>query len=235
MFVTYDMKFKDTNVNRLLEKLGVAPDGDAEEPPPPKKEEPKPSGESGPPPKFKARIKSGTIEVKAKGPLGTRPIIPPIKLHDEQLSHETLSSTTGLLLWVNGVVLRTIANSGFDAIAGGFNAVGGAALGGVDKVFGGVNKVADKVPGGFIVKGATGATSSVLHGTVKGAGAAVGGVAGAGKAVTKGVTSGSVSGMAAGMKEAGGELAGGVKGAGSGVAGGVTNAGSAAKRGSVKE
>jgi hypothetical protein len=31
----------------------------------------------------------------------------------------------------------------------------------VDKVFGGVNKVADKVPGGFIVKGATGATSSV--------------------------------------------------------------------------
>ena len=110
-----------------------------------------------------------------------------------------------------------------------------AALGGVDKVFGGVNKVADKVPGGFIVKGATGATSSVLHGTVKGAGAAVGGVAGAGKAVTKGVTSGSVSGMAAGMKEAGGELAGGVKGAGSGVAGGVTNAGSAAKRGSVKE
>ena len=96
-------------------------------------------------------------------------------------------------------------------------------------------EVADKVPGGFIVKGATGATSSVLHGTVKGAGAAVGGVAGAGKAVTKGVTSGSVSGIAAGMKEAGGELAGGVKGAGSGVAGGVTNAGSAAKRGSVKE
>ena len=42
------------------------------------------------------------------------------------------------------------------------------------------------------MKGATGATSSVLHGTVKGAGAAVGGVAGAGKAVTKGVTSGSV-------------------------------------------
>ena len=62
---------------------------------------------------------------------------------------------------MNGVVLRTIANSGFDAIAGGFNAVGGEALGGVDKVFGGVNKVADKVPGGFIVKGATGATSSV--------------------------------------------------------------------------
>mmetsp|Transcript_11206 Transcript_11206/g.34457 ORF Transcript_11206/g.34457 Transcript_11206/m.34457 type:complete len:499 (+) Transcript_11206:160-1656(+) len=236
LFVAYDMKFQDTNINRLIEKLGGKPDENAEKPPPPpKKEEPKKdTGEAAPVPKFKARIKSGCIEVKAKGPLGTRSIIPPIKLDDEQLSQEVLSSKIALLGWVNGVVLRTIANSGFDAIAGGFDAVGGAALGGVDAVFGGVNKVADKVPGGFLVKGATGATSSVLHGTVGGAGKIVGGVAGGGKAVVKGVTSGSVSGLKDGLKEAGGEVAGGVKGGVGSAAGGVAGAGGAARRSSMK-
>jgi len=231
-FVTHDMKFKDTNINRMLERLGVT-DDDAEgkapapAPAPAKKDD----GPAAPPPKFKARIRSGEIKVMAKGPLGTRSIIPPIKLDDEQLSHETLSSKIALLKWVNGVVLRTVASSGFDLVSGAFDGVTGGALAVTDKAFGAIDNVADKVPGGFLVKGATGATSSILKGTVGGASKVVGGVAGGGKAVAKGVTSGSVSGFTNGLKDAGGQVGGGlkagVKSAGSGVKGATTAEGRA--------
>jgi len=234
-FVTYDMKFKDTNINRMLERLGVSGDDEDEAPPPPKKEEPKKdSGEPAEVPKFKARIRSGEIKVMAKGPLGTRSIIPPIKLDDEQLASETLSSKVALLKWVNGVVLRTVASSGFDLVSGAFDGVTGGALAVTDKAFGAIDKVADKVPGGFIVKGATGATSSVLKGTVGGASKVVGGVAGGGKSVVKGVTSGSVSGFTDGLKDAGKQVGGGVTGGLKEAGGGVKGATSAEGRAKAK-
>lgn len=229
-FVAYDARFRDTNVARLLERLGAGGDDDAAAaaaaPPPP---EPAPAAAAA---KFHARVINGVIEVKASGPLGTRPVIPAIKLDDEAISSEVLASRVKFAAWINAVVLRTLANSSLDAVAGVFGAVGGGVLAGTDVAFDGINRLAGHVPvAGRLVHGATGATSSILKGTVGGATAVVGGVAGGGKSIFKGLTSGSASGVAAGFKDAGksvgGGVVGGVAAVGGGVVGGAKAAGTA--------
>ena len=68
LFLAYDAKFKDTNITRVLDKLGGG--GDADGPRPAKKSK-------GPRAKFKGRVLRGVIEVKAVGPLGTRSLVTP--------------------------------------------------------------------------------------------------------------------------------------------------------------
>ena len=58
------------------------------------------------------------------------------------------SSKVALLKWVNGVVLRTVASSGFDLVSGAFDGVTGGALAVTDKAFGAIDNVADKARGG---------------------------------------------------------------------------------------
>ena len=84
-YVAYDARFRDTNVTRLLERLGArGGDDDAAAEPPP---EPAPRAS-----KFRARVINGVIEVKAAGPLGTRPVCPAISIDDEAISSEVLAS-----------------------------------------------------------------------------------------------------------------------------------------------
>ena len=214
-FVAYDARFKDTNVSRLLGKLGGGAGA------PPKKKRATKTSSS---PKFSARVVGGVVHVLAAGPLGVRPLVPPIALDDETVDSDVLASKFKFAAWLNALVLRTLSGSSLDAVAGAFSAVGGGVVKGVDVVFSGVDAVADRVPGGFAVKRGTGAASAVVGGTVGGATKVVGGVGGGLKSIFRGLTSGSAKGAAAGLKDAGKSVAGGVADGGRAAGAGASGA-----------
>lgn len=226
--ITYDVKFKDTNLSRLLSELT----GTDVEPQEAQEQQQKPAAKEQAADKkgdsrlsVICKIKNSSIEVKAAGPLGVRNIIPAIVLDDETIDIAVLSSTMGLIKWLYGIVLRTVANSSLDLVNNAFGAAGGLATGITGKAFDGVDKVAGYVPGGSVIKGGTGAARNVIGGAVSGGGKIVGGVTGGGKHIVKGITSGSVSGMAKEFKEAGKSVGGGVVGGVTAVGSGVVDAG----------
>ncbi|KAH8072873.1 hypothetical protein JL721_3523 [Aureococcus anophagefferens] len=109
-FVAYDARFKDTNVSRLLGKLGGGAGA------PPKKKRATKTSSS---PKFSARVVGGVVHVLAAGPLGVRPLIPPIALDDETVDSDVLASKFKFAAWLNALVLRTLSGSSLDAVAAG--------------------------------------------------------------------------------------------------------------------
>uniref|UniRef100_A0A0G4FBQ3 Uncharacterized protein n=1 Tax=Chromera velia CCMP2878 TaxID=1169474 RepID=A0A0G4FBQ3_9ALVE len=221
-FVAYDPKFKDTNINRLIAK--IAPPKESEKLP----EEPEKEEEDEEKKKEKEKVKkesrvrvialirSATIHVKVGGPLGVRQAVPPIKLVNEQIDPQILSHKLRLVAWLNGLILRTIANSGFDAVASAFSGAGHVVEGASDFMLSGIDKVAGFVPGGQVLTGATGGVRDVVGGTMGGVGKVADGLAGGGKALVEGFTSGSVSGVGKGLVGAG-------KSVGEGMVGGVTS------------
>uniref|UniRef100_A0A0G4HQ71 Uncharacterized protein n=1 Tax=Chromera velia CCMP2878 TaxID=1169474 RepID=A0A0G4HQ71_9ALVE len=218
-FVAYDPKFKDTNINRLIAKLtpkGEKPDvPPADEVPatePEKKQEVKKEQRV----RVIALIRKATIHVKAAGPLGVRQLIPSIILENERIEPSILGNKLKLVAWLNGLILRTLANSGFDAVAGAFKGAGHVVEGASDLMLSGIDKFAGFVPGGQVLTGATGGVRDVVGGTFGGVGKVADGLAGGGKALVEGFTSGSVTGVGKGVVGAG-------KNIGEGVVGGVTS------------
>ncbi|KAJ1444413.1 hypothetical protein M885DRAFT_627147 [Pelagophyceae sp. CCMP2097] len=128
-FVTYDMRFRDTNVQRLADKLSGAKNGKkdaAQEAAPAKKEEKK---KDKPFVVTTVTLRNVVIAVKSSGDLGVRSIIPPIVLEDEKVDPAVLASLPRTLLWLNGVVARAVANSSMDAVGGALSAGSGALTG----------------------------------------------------------------------------------------------------------
>lgn len=232
-FITYDMQFKDTNLNRLLTQLS----GEEVQPEPvEEQEEQQPEQQEAVGEQrytVLCRILKSKIEVKGKTPMGIQPIIPPIILDNEIVDFRVFARKFGLMKWINGLVLRTVANSSLDLASNVFKGVGGLATGITGKAFDGVDAAAGYVPGGSIVKGGTGAARSVIGGAVAGGGKIVGGVTGGGKHIVQGLTSGSVSGVAKGFYKAGESVGGGVVGGVASVGGGVVGAGASVGGGFV--
>lgn len=237
--VTFDVRFKDTNLSRFLAALQG--DDEDETPQQEKKDDEAPAttkqdqgGEQRL--HITARLKNVKICAKSSGKvMGTRQLGAPITIDEEVIDLDMLKSKRKLITWINVFVIRQVASGAFNI---GTSAVDGASMlvnGVTNGLLGGVDTVADKVPGGSVIKGGTGAVRSVVGGTLGGVSKVTHGVAGGGKAIVGGITSGSVSGMKEGFAKAGNEVGGGlmdgaksvgggVHGAGTSVAGGVTKA-----------
>lgn len=155
-FVSYDRKFKDTNLKRLATVTATRP-ADAR---PAAEVRAEAAAAEAPPRPFtlrSVRVLGGSISVQLNltaSPSGGKGVLPPILLQDETVQLAALSGPPGLALlaWLNGLVFRAIALSSVSAVRDIFDVPGGAAdeLVGrsLDLLDSGVGSLAAAVPGG---------------------------------------------------------------------------------------
>jgi len=238
--VTYDMKFKDTNLSRFLASLAGGEEeeqGAQEVQKEEAQKEPEKKEQGNQEQRVNISITLTHVKIIAKHyskQFGLRSLGAPMTIERESIDAEILGSKTKLFFWLNRFIVRQVVSGGFNIATSAVDGVGALATGSVGAVLGGVDKVADHVPGGSIIKGATGGTRKIVGGTVGGVSKITHGVAGGGKAIVGGITSGSVSGMKEGFQKAGNEVGGGLVGGLKDVGGGVAGAGGSVAGGFTK-
>jgi len=239
-YVAYDARFQDTNLSRLLAQIRGPDDDDDEK----EEEEEAPEEKDGvrpptapagaPAPRRwvfrRLNLRNVELRVKAVGAYAIRRL-GTVRLDDEAVDVKRLGSSARVLVAVNALFLRSLANLGFDAVEGAFKGASSVATGIAFAPLDAVDSVAEHLGGSRVVAGVTSGVRGVVGGVVGAGASVVGGVGAGGRAIVRGVTSGSAAGAAQGFADAGGAIAGGVVGAGTAVVGGVVDGGTAAAQG----
>ena len=147
-------------------------------------------------------------------PAKTVQVIPPLTLGEVKVNEHVFSSSARFLLWINQLVVRSVASSGIDAFVGVFTAAGHTAESVVDSVLGGVDHVVDRAIGpqaplSLGLQGLTGGTRHAAGGLVQGTVGVVSGVGEGGKSIVSAASSGTPQGCANGLRDAAGNVCGG--------------------------
>jgi len=218
-YASYDRRFRDTNLTRLLAKMhgdGGGDDVGVPEPEPePLPETPAKDEEPAAPRSWKfcnAQLKQVVIRLVAASPLGSR-TLGAVTLHDERVDVKGLTSVPKILAWLNGLALRALANAGFDAVDAAFAGATTVATSVAFAPLDIADHIAERLGGSKVVTGVTGGVRGVVGGVVGGAVGVVSGGAAAGRILVQGATSGDLNAMGESLGAAGGALAGGVTGA----------------------
>lgn len=141
-------------------------------------------------------------------------LLPPILLHEERIEPARLEGgvSLGVLLWLNSLVLRTLAATSIDAVRSTLGAAtvrAGYVVGRSLDIVDSANRTIN-APGGSLVRGASGGVRTVVSGALEGTRAVVDGAAASAQEVAVGLSSGSAQGVLRGVHRGVTELSRGV-------------------------
>lgn len=240
-YVAYDARFKVSNVSLLQKSL--------EQGKPPKPPKRAGSGQGKQAMAGAAQPQQGPLQVASltlldcsvhvvlntsDTPEGARAVLPPILIEREQIDVARLGRgvSAGLLLWLQGLVLRTLAKSSVSALRGTYDMGAAAAEALVMQSLGAIDGAAAALAQAPLVGetaagllgGATGAARSAATGVHAGAGALVGGTLDGVGALAAGATTASPFEMLAAVHQSTAAVGSGVSSGVDALAAGSRNA-----------